>query len=142
MTLTIEGLKADGWRELRSSGFTSAIGQVLFRTDRGALEAGFIAPEGIGNDNAEGDMVHGGALMTFADIVLGFAASKAAQIAYCVTVQMNYQFAGSARIGQFVSCKAEVVRQTRSLVFMRGLIRVADQDIGSVDALFKPIRSQ
>ncbi len=139
MTLTIEALKAEGWRELRSSGFSTSIGQVLFRTDRGGLEAGFIAPEGIGNDNAGGDVVHGGAMMTFADIVLGFAASKAAQIAYCVTVQMNYQFAGAARIGDFVSCKAEVVRKTRSLVFVRGVVLAGDQNIGSIDALFKPV---
>jgi len=139
MTLTIEALKAEGWRELRSSGFSTSIGQVLFRTDRGGLEAGFLAPEGIGNDNAGGDVVHGGAMMTFADIVLGFAASKAAQIAYCVTVQMNYQFAGAARIGDFVSCKAEVVRKTRSLVFVRGVVLAGDQNIGSIDALFKPV---
>ena len=141
MTLTVEGLKADGWRDLRSSGFSTTIGQILFRTDRDGLEAGFIAPDGIGNNIAGGDAVHGGAMMTFADIVLGFAASKAAQIAHCVTVQMNYQFAGAARIGDFVICKAELVRATRSLVFVRGLIRVGDRDIGSVDALFKPMRS-
>jgi acyl-coenzyme A thioesterase PaaI-like protein len=136
MTLTIEGLKADGWRELRSSGFTAAIGQVLFRTDRGGMEAGFIAAPGIGNENGGGDV---GAMMTFADIVLGFAASKASKNRYCLTLQMTYQFAGAARIGDFVSCRAEVVRLTRSFVFMRGLIRVDDLDIGSVDALFKPV---
>jgi acyl-coenzyme A thioesterase PaaI-like protein len=139
MSLTVEGLKAEGWRELRSSGFTAAIGQVLFRTDRGAMEAGFIAAPGIGNENGGGDVVHGGAMMTFADIVLGFAASKASKNRYCLTLQMTYQFAGAARIGDFVSCKAEVVRLTRSLVFMRGLIRAGDESIGSVDALFKPV---
>lgn len=141
MALTIEGLIAEGWSELRSSGFTTAIGRVLFRTDRGAMEAGFIASDGIGNNNAGGDVVHGGAMMTFADIVLGFAAAKASKIDYCVTVQMTYQFVGPARFGQFVSCRAEIVRVTNSLVFVRGLIRAAEQDIGSVDALFKPIKS-
>ena len=140
MTLTIEGLKAEGWRELRASGFTRAVGQVLFRTDRGAMEAGFIASDQIGNDNAGGDVVHGGALMTFADIVLGFASAKASGKPYCVTVQMNYQFVGAARFGDFVNCRAEVVRVTNSLVFARGLVRAGEQDIGSVDALFKPIK--
>ena len=139
MSQTIEGLKADGWRELRSAGFTAALGQVLFRTDRGAREGGFIARPGIDNGNGAGDVVHGGAMMTFADIVLGFAASKATKNPYCVTVQMNYHFVGAAKIGSFVTCKAEIVRVTRSLVFARALIRLGDQDIGSVDALFKPV---
>ncbi len=142
MSETVEGLRAEGWRELRSSGFTAAIGQGVFRTDRGAMEAGFIASDGIGNDNAGGDVVHGGAMMTFADIVLGFAAAKASKNAYCVTVQMTYQFVGAARFGQFVACKAEIVRVTNLLVFARGLIRAGDQDIGSVDALFKPIKER
>ncbi len=103
------------------------------------MEAGFIASDGIGNDNAGGDVVHGGAMMTFADIVLGFAAAKASKNPYCVTVQMNYQFVGAARFGDFITCKAEIVRVTRSLVFARGLIRAGEKDIGSVDALFKPV---
>ena len=41
-------------------------------------------------------------MMTFADIVLGFAASKASKNRYCLTLQMTYQFAGAARIGDFV----------------------------------------
>jgi acyl-coenzyme A thioesterase PaaI-like protein len=142
MSLTIEALRAQGWRDLRSSGFTAAIGQVLFRTDAGVLEGGFVAPPGIDNGNADGDVVHGGAMMTFADIVLGFAAAKATKNPYCVTVQMNYQFVGAARIGDFVTCKAEIVRVTRSLVFARALIRVNDRDIGVVDALFKPVAAQ
>ncbi|MBM3596549.1 MAG: PaaI family thioesterase, partial [Alphaproteobacteria bacterium] len=127
MNLTVEGLRAEGWRELRSSGFTTAIGQVLFRTDRGAMEACFIAPDSIGNDNAGGDVVHGGAMMTFADIVLGFAAAKASGNPCCVTVQMTYQFVGAARFGDFVNCRAEIVRVTNSLVFARGLVRAGDQ---------------
>lgn len=58
--------------------------------------------------------------MTFADIVLGFAAAKASGNPYCVTVQMTYQFAGAARFGDFVSCKAEIVRITNSLVLRAG----------------------
>jgi acyl-coenzyme A thioesterase PaaI-like protein len=137
MTLTIEGLRAEGWRELRSVGFTQAIGQVLFRTDRGGLEGGFLADGEI--DNGNGDIVHGGALMTFADIVLGFAAARAAKNPFCVTVQMSYQFVGSARIGDFVTCMPEIVRITSSLVFVRALVRSGDRDLGVVDALFKPI---
>ena len=133
---------AEGWRELRSTGFTRAIGQVLFRTDRGAMEGCFLASDGIGNDNAGGDVVHGGAMMTFADIILGFAAAKESGNPYCVTVQMTYQFVGAARFGDLVSCRAEIVRVTNSLVFARALIRAGDRDIGSVEALFKPIKGR
>lgn len=137
MTHSIQGLKAEGWRELRSPGFTNAIGQVLFRTDRGPLYGGFLAADGM--DNGNGNIVHGGAMMTFADIVLGFAAAKATRTPFCATVQMSYQFVGSARIGDFVTCESQIVRQTRTLVFARGVMRVDDRDIGTVDALFKPM---
>lgn len=138
MTLTKEGLVADGWRELRSVGFTRAIGDVLFRTDRHDLECGFLAVGDI--DNGNGDVVHGGALMTFADIVLGFAAARATKVPFCVTVQMTYQFAGSARLGDFVTCAPEIVRVTSSsLVFTRALMKVGDRDIGTIDALFKKL---
>ncbi|MCB2049205.1 MAG: PaaI family thioesterase [Novosphingobium sp.] len=137
MTLTLDGLRAEGWRDLRSTGFTYAIGQVLFRTDRVGLEGGFLAADGL--DNGNGSIVHGGAMMTFADIIMGFAASKAAKNRYCVTVQMTYQFVGSAYIGDFVTCVPEIVRLTRSLVFVRALVKVGDRDIGSIDALFKPV---
>lgn len=140
MTLTNAGLMAEGWRELRSTGFTLSIGQVLFRTDRGGLEGGFLADGNIDNGNA--DLVHGGALMTFADIVMGFAAARASNNAYCVTVQMSYQFVGTARIGDFVTCAPEIVRKTSSLVFIRALIRSRDRDIGTVDALFKPLEAK
>jgi acyl-coenzyme A thioesterase PaaI-like protein len=137
MTLTKEGLVADGWRELRSVGFTRAIGDVLFRTDRHDLEGGFMAVGDV--DNGNGDIVHGGALMTFADIILGFAASRAAKVPFCVTVQMTYQFAGSARLGDFVTCTPEIVRMTSSLIFTRALMKVGDRDIGTIDALFKKL---
>ncbi len=128
---------ADGWRELRSVGFTRVIGDVLFRTDRGGLECGFLAVGDI--DNGNGDIVHGGALMTFADIALGFAAARATGVPYCVTVQMTYQFAGSARVGDFVTCKPEIVRITSSLIFVRALMKAGDRDIGIIDALFKKL---
>ena len=126
---------ADGWRELRSVGFTRAVGDILFRTDRTGLECGFLATGEVHNGNE--DIVHGGALMTFADIILGFAASRAAKVAFCPTIQMTYQFAGSARLGDFISTTPEVVRITSSLIFTRALMHVGDRNIGTVDALFK-----
>lgn len=128
---------AEGWRELRSVGFTKAIGDVLFRTDRGGLECGFLAVGDV--DNGNGDIVHGGALMTFADIVLGFASARATKQPFCVTVQMTYQFVGSARLGDFITCTPEIVRVTSSLIFTRALMKVGDRDIGTIDALFKKL---
>lgn len=72
------------------------------------------------NNNGFG-IVHGGALMTFADFAL-FAHARDQLNGSCVTVQFESQFLGAAKAGQLVECQGEVTRSTRSLVFVRGLM--------------------
>ncbi|MBV1917428.1 MAG: PaaI family thioesterase [Sphingomonadaceae bacterium] len=135
MSNRLAALKEDGWRVLRTSGYSTSIGEMLFRTDGGELVVGFLAEGDIVNETVE--TVHGGAMMTFADTVFGFAASRAARTHRCVTVQLQYQFSGVARLGEFVSCAPEVVRATSQLVFLRGLILSNGRNVGAVDAMFK-----
>lgn len=77
--------------------------------------------------------------MTFADIALGIGAVRelGEQRMNTVTASMNTHFVAVARIGEFVTCRAEVVRKSRHLIFVRGLICVGDRTVASADGIFK-----
>jgi acyl-coenzyme A thioesterase PaaI-like protein len=55
----------------------------------------------------------------------------------CTTVQLNTHFIAPARIGDFVESRAEVMRATRTVVFVRGMLVVGDRTIVSADGVWK-----
>jgi acyl-coenzyme A thioesterase PaaI-like protein len=131
-------LLADGWERLALGGFSLAIGQTWRRGAQGARTLAVLAHPGIVNDY--GVVVHGGALMTFADIALGQGAADAITGHSYATVQLQYQFAGAARAGSLITCTPELVRRTSQLAFVRGLILADGETIGSAEGLFKAFK--
>ena len=128
-------LRAAGWSERGAGGYTASIAPLWVRGAAGAgRTVGFIADARHVNYQ---DTVHGGALMTFADIALGWIAADAIGHGKCVTAQLALQFVASPRVGEFVHCEAELVRRTAQLVFVRGLIRAGDRVVASADGIWK-----
>ena len=130
-----QSLLADGWRSLQTVRYSQAIGPTYWRLKDDVLAVGLIAQEHLANDNL--GIVHGGALMTFADMALGYGVGIAARHAKFVTAQLQVHFVASAPIGSFITCRPEVVRMTSSLAFMRGLIEVEGRNVASADGMFK-----
>ena len=134
--MTEEELLADGWRRLPAVRYTAAIGPTFGRVIDGKVTAGLLAQEHLGNDNL--GIVHGGAIMTFADIALGLGAGHAnGQMGNFVTAQMQVYFTAAGNVGEFITCQPEVIRKTSSLVFVRGLIVAGEKVIASADGMFK-----
>lgn len=143
--MTDEDLRAQGWRLLETVRYSAALGPTWVReTGDGAVEVGLQAQPHLGNDNL--GIVHGGALMTFADMALGcgvgFAVSNGrppadAEGSSFVTVQLQVQFAAAAQVNSFLVARPEVVRKTSSLVFVRTLITADDRTVCSADGIFK-----
>src|SRR5215468_9242625 len=110
--------KAAGWVMTPGGGFTNHAGPFWLRFAPEVEAALPIEPvhcnEQIGN-------LHGGVVMTFADIALGAKAAAVAQVPQIVTVQLNVHFAASAKRGELLTCKPELVRKTSRMVFVRGL---------------------
>ncbi|MDB5968619.1 MAG: PaaI family thioesterase [Hydrocarboniphaga sp.] len=128
-------LQAAGWSAHEAQGFTAYIAPLWVRGIPGAgRAAGFIADERHVNYQ---ETVHGGALMTFADIALGWVATDALGHKRCVTAQLAIQLVSSPRVGDFVRCQAELVRCTSQMVFVRGLITVGDRTVASADGIWK-----
>ena len=74
-----------------------------------------------------GGFMHGGCVMTFADFALFVIAKHAINGQASVTATFNCELVGTAREGELVECRGEVVKAGRSMVFVRGLITNASQ---------------
>jgi len=133
--MTETEFEADGWRRLPTRHFSAAIGQTWLRGEIGGREVGLATSPAIANDHM--GIVHGGALMTFADIALGLAAAEALGGAGMATAQLQFHFTAAAPIGTLLVCRPEVVRQTSQLIFVRGLFDAAGKTVGMADAMFK-----
>jgi uncharacterized protein (TIGR00369 family) len=82
-------------------------------------------------------VLHGGMYMTFADLALGQAAWDACDNAAVVTLSMQSQFLRSAKEGDVVEVMPVVIRQTRSIIFIRGDFQVAGETVFSCASLWK-----
>lgn len=81
--------------------------------------------------------LHGGMLMTFADLTLGQAVWDATGNASCVTLNMQTQFLKAAMLGDVVEVLPEITRRTRSLVFARGDFTVGGELIFVASSVWK-----
>ena len=82
-------------------------------------------------------VVHGGMLMTFADLTLGQAVWAATDFASVVTLNMQTQFLAPARAGDWIEVAPELTRRTRGMVFMRGDFTVGGSVIMTAQSVWK-----
>jgi uncharacterized protein (TIGR00369 family) len=87
-------------------------------------------------------MMHGGCILTFADYALFVIGRSALADTRSVTVSLNGEFVGPARLGDLVEATGEIVRAGGSLVFMRGLIFVGDQPVMTFSGVVKKARAK
>lgn len=137
MAMTPESLTAAGWQRHELGGFTSQVCPLWSRREPGRVEVGLIVEERHTNNHI--GTLHGGAVMTFADVALGWAVSTAIGHDRCVTLSLQSQFVAVARVGDFITCEAELVRATKQIVFVRGLIMAGDRIVASAEGMWKVI---
>ncbi|MEQ9144444.1 MAG: PaaI family thioesterase [Parvibaculaceae bacterium] len=85
-----------------------------------------------------GGFLHGGALMTFADFAL-FAIASDVLDGPGVTVSFNSEFISAVGAGNLIEATGEVVRNTRSMVFVRGQVICDDETLLNFSAIIKRI---
>ena len=129
-------LLADGWNRVPAVRYSAALGPTFVKLIDGKVTAALLAQEHLANDNL--GIVHGGAMMTFADMAMGIGTGHAVGgNGIFVTAQLAVQFTAAARIGELITCQPELVRKTSSMVFVRGLIEAGGRTVASVDGIFK-----
>ncbi len=123
-----------GWVVRPTKAFGTHVGPFYKPADGDDTLCGFLADERHGNKRG---VVHGGMLATAFDVALGNASWEAAGQKPCATVQLNVHFVGALQLGEFAQMQAEVVRATRSLVFLRGVMTVDGRVIATADGVWK-----
>lgn len=127
-----------GWQRDPNDRFVSQIGQIWRRAIDGKEEFGFVAEEKHLNRNGT---VHGGMLVALFDHALGEACYRlVGDDAALATIQLNAQFMQMAHPGAFVVSSADILRQTRTLLFIRGECRVGGEAVLAADAMVKRTR--
>lgn len=112
--------------------FGASLGPLYRRRDGG----GFALRVELKHRNVRG-VIHGGALMTLADQVLGLTVQQAIDGAPAATVSLNCDLVASAEPGDLIEGEAYVTRVTRSLVFVHGTLRCGEKLILTASGLWK-----
>lgn len=80
--------------------------------------------------------------MTIGDRALGLLAWEAAGQRPCVTIGFDTQFVGAGRIGSWIEVRGELVRLTRRLVFVRGVLSSGGSPIASCQGTWSILPDQ
>ena len=133
-TAAAPDLAAAGWKPMPAEDYPALIGPFLARREGDGWRYGFVAERRHLN---KGGVVHGGMLVSFADAALGATVWQAVGRRPVTTVQLNTQFIAPVRVGELVELRAEVLRSTRTVVFIRGALEVGGRTVVHADGVWK-----
>ena len=131
---SLESLLADGWKSADTPGFIELVGPILSKEDGGRLRLGFLA--GPKHENRRG-VVQGGMIATFCDRSLGMASRRANNDGPQATIELSIRYIDAVQLGEFVEIVPEIVRKTRSIVFVRGTATVGNRVVATADGIWK-----
>jgi uncharacterized protein (TIGR00369 family) len=131
-------LESAGWRPVVRDDFPYFVGPFLERLEDGCRVFGFVADKRHINDRG---VVHGGMLMTFADQAFGELVLDSVDHRLCATIQLNTHFIAAVQAGDFVIGRGEIVRRTRSIVFVRGKLTVGNREVAAIDGIWKVLQT-
>ena len=125
---------AHGWEAVTTTAFGNLVGPIWRKEEGDRLRFGLIVASK--HLNRAGNL-HGGMLMTLADQSMAMTARKATGGKNHATIELNIQFVGVVRLGDFVEVHAEVVRATRSVVFMQAKMFVGTRVVVTTNGIWK-----
>jgi uncharacterized protein (TIGR00369 family) len=118
-------------------GFVAANGPLYTRMFEGKLQVGFLVEERHCNPMG---ICHGGMLAMLGDMVCpitAHATCEAAKNRFLPTIGLQIDYLASAPLGAWVHGQAEVLRATRTMVFVQGLLYADNTLIARVSGVFK-----
>ena len=124
-----------GFRPLENlSPFNALVGPLYERRDGERISIGLRIEEKHTNSRR---ICHGGVLATLADLALGYAmlASAGTDKAF-LTAQLSIDYAGAARLGEWIESEVEVQRIGARLAFANGYLVCEGKRIVRASALF------
>ena len=89
--------------------------------------------------NAAG-ITHGGYLAALIDAGAGTSAHRAANNSPCVTISLDLKFIGSSKVGDEIIGKTEILKKTKSLIFLFCKLNCNDKIIASASGIWKILK--
>ena len=126
-----------GWSVSAGDPFNDHAGPFYHRADTDGVDVcGMkVEPQHING----GGGLHGGALATFADFCLFVFAGMTGD-SDAVTVSLSCDYVGGAVLGDRLECRGQVIRETRSMIFLRGTIARGEEPIMAFSGILKKLR--
>lgn len=113
-----------GWSlQSHSGSFSGHAGPFWFRDEGAQSGVGFFSEPR--HANIAG-VIHGGMLMTLADMSLWDICRRQIGVFRGVTVTMNAEFLAPGPVGAFIEAEGEVLRAGYKMMFARGVVRAGD----------------
>ncbi len=109
------------------------------RDDNGGLE--FAILTGPEHCNTHG-VIHGGLMMTMADLTICVTARQGTEDTHVLTVSLNSDFVNGGYAGDLLRCKANVVRRTGSLAFVDAKVYTDENVLLNCSAVVKRMRKK
>lgn len=109
------------WELADDTRFNAAIGKLLVRAEGPGKATCRMFPERAHSNL--GEMVHGGAILTFVDMALFAGGALAgAKVRRAVTLDCSVRFLSPARLGAPLDAEVELLRETGRLAFFQGKV--------------------
>ena len=81
-------------------------------------------------------VIHGGFLLTMIDLCFAVTAKEYPE-QRLVTISLSSEFVAGGEVGSLVEASAEIVRNTRSLCFLRGQVYSGGQTLLNASCIYK-----
>ncbi len=126
-----------GWKVQSHSGtFSGHAGPFYFREEGGPAGVAFFSEPHHANGLG---VVHGGALLTLADMALWDICRREVGVFKGVTVTLNAEFVGPGPVGAFIEATGDMVKAGRKMMFARGIITANGDALMSFSGTLKRI---
>ncbi len=128
-----------GWTTWSQGGdpYESLIGPFYFRSEADGAARCVFEPKP--HHCNGGGAIHGGCLMSFADFSLFAIAHNTLKGAHAVTLTFSSEFVGAGGLDGLVEARGEVLRDTRTVTFVRGIVTQAARPLLSFSGTLKKI---
>jgi uncharacterized protein (TIGR00369 family) len=133
VTAVPEGFRARNF----GGGFMAVNGPLYARRSDAGFQLGFRVEERHCNPMG---ICHGGMMATFCDMLLPISAhvlSKELASRFLPTINLQIDYLAASPLGAWVQGQAQLLRATRALVFMQGLVHADDAVVARVSGIFK-----
>ena len=118
-------------------GFINANGPLYTRRAEAGMQMGFRVEPRHCNPM---QICHGGMMATFCDMLLPMTAmvlNKELDGRFLPTINLQVDYLGPSPLGAWVQGEAQILRTTRTMVFMQGLVQADGTNVARVSGIFK-----